>query len=93
MEKAKTEGLGKYQQELNEKVTILEYLLDSFNDGRRKNYYCLAVNLLSIQDLRGIMDEIKHLPAALEMKDKINQVVCLIKAKADNRNIELVLRK
>lgn len=93
MEKANSEGLDQYQQELNEKVTILEYLLDNFNDGRRKNFYCLAVNILSIQDLRGIVDEIKHLPADLEMKERINQAVCLIKAKADNRNIELALRK
>lgn len=92
-EKACSEGLDQYKHELNEKVDILESLLANFNDGRRKNYYCLAVNLLPLKDLSDVMEEVNHLSADLEMKDKIDQVVLLLKAKADSRNIILQLRK
>jgi len=35
-EKVKTIGLEAYQRELEEKIDILHYILDNYNDGRRK---------------------------------------------------------
>lgn len=43
-EKASREGLERYQTELNDKIGILEYLIDNYNDGRRKNYYCMSTS-------------------------------------------------
>ena len=57
-EKAKKDGLDQYKIELNEKVDTLEFLINNYNDGRRKNFYCIAVNLLKLKDLKDIMTEI-----------------------------------
>jgi hypothetical protein len=54
-QKIKEIGLAAYQAELNEKVRILERLLADFDDGRRKNFFCLAVNLLELVDVKGVM--------------------------------------
>ncbi|HOQ09753.1 MAG TPA: hypothetical protein PLG09_06470 [Syntrophomonadaceae bacterium] len=42
-EKVKTIGLEAYQRELEEKIDILHYILDNYNDGRRKSFFCTAV--------------------------------------------------
>ena len=92
---AKKGGIEAYQIELNEKVEILEYLIKNYNDGRRKNYYCIAVNLLKLSDLHNIIemidDEIKT--ENIEQKAKIAQVVSLFEQKAREQKLELILRK
>ena len=94
-EKANNIGIEAYRMELNQKEIILRFLIDNYNDGRKKNYYCIAVNLLSLADLKNIMDDIneKIAPQDIEIKDKIAQVVILLEAKATKNNIKLELRK
>lgn len=58
-ERAKTDGLESYEAMLNEKVELLEFLLKSCNDGRRKNFYCIAVNLLPLEDVREIAEKLR----------------------------------
>jgi len=98
-EKAHQQGLEKYQKELNEKINILQSLLENYNDGRRKSFYCNAVNLLDSSDLKEIMEKV-HVEFSsdedargLELKEKANRVVSLLKAKAAEKNIALDLRK
>ena len=48
-------------------------LLENYNDGRKKTFYCQAVNLLTLQDIRDVM---KVLAAeagdGLSLKEKPN---------------------
>ena len=94
-EKARTEGLEVYKKELNQKIDYLEFLLANFNDGRRKNLYCLAVNLLNIDQLSDIINEINDRISIQDsdIKEKIAQIVLLLESKAHEANIELKLRK
>lgn len=93
--KANETGLAKYQKELNEKVDILEYLIKNYNDGRRKGFYCLAVNLLKLPDLNEIIEQInnKIKNQDMEIKEKIKLVIDLLELKAKKEKIELKLRK
>lgn len=93
--KANETGLAKYQKELNEKVNILEYLIKNYNDGRRKGFYCLAVNLLKLPDLNEIIEQInnKIKNQDMEIKGKIKLVIDLLELKAKKEKIELKLRK
>lgn len=94
-EKAKEYGIAQYIAELNEKETTLKYLLQNYNDGRRKSFYCLTVNLLSLQDLK---DVIKAYEADTAFKDadkkaKAAKIVSLFEERAKVQNIEFKLRK
>lgn len=93
--KAMEQGVEQYQKELNEKVEILQYLLTHYNDGRKKNFYCIAVNLFKLSDLKDIMNEIEETISKqnLSLKDKIKKILCLFENKAREQNIELKLRK
>ncbi len=94
-EKVRTEGIDAYRIKLDEKVSILEFLMENFNDGRRKNFYCLAVNLLNYEDLLEILEEINAdiSKQDIELKEKIAKIVMLFEKKAQKDNIELKLRK
>lgn len=76
-------------------MQILSYLLAHFNDGRRKNFFCVAVNLLELSDLREAKAQIcanDALPA-LSLKEQCLYVVGILQKLAVQRNIELKLRK
>ena len=94
LEKAKCDIIN-YKSELNEKVEILRFLLDNFNDGKRKNFYCLAVNLLELEDLREIAAEIKDKISSMASsdKDKIQNIVLLLQNKAGEYGVDIKLRK
>ena len=58
MEKLRDIGAERYNAEQGEKVQLLEYLLSSCNDGRRKTLFCLAVNLLELSDVQSVVDQL-----------------------------------
>ena len=60
MDTAKDAGLENYLDQLSKKSHILDILLDEWDNGRLKSYFCLAVNVLPLLDLEIAMSEITH---------------------------------
>ncbi len=88
-------GIAEYQKELNEKINILEFLIQNYNDGRTKGFYCLAINLLVLPDIKIIKEQIeKNIKIRdIGMKEKIKLIIELFESKAKKKNIDLKLRK
>jgi hypothetical protein len=87
-------GLAAYQAELTEKVGIVERLLADFDDGRRKSFFCLAVNLLELADVKDVMARLEaEVTPDTALKEKAALAVGLFQQKADERNVRLELRK
>jgi len=94
MEKARQMGMDAYAAELNRKIEILEDLIENYNDGRRKGFYCLAVNLLEFKDVEEIMANIKSdVTPQMTVKEKAAKVVALFQSIADEKGIYLKLQK
>jgi hypothetical protein len=94
MEKAKRDGMNSYKVELNKKISILEKLLIEYNDGRRKGFYCLAVNLVDLHDIIEVMERIEiEIAPDMLIKEKAAVAVKLFTEMADRRGISLKLRK
>jgi len=94
MEKAKQIGLPVYEAELNEKVAILEELLESYNDGRKKSFFCLAVNLLELPDIKAVIKRIdKEVKPEQSQKEKAAIATKMFNEMAELRGISLKLRK
>ena len=49
-------GVEAYNYRQMQKLEILKLLLKGYNDGRRKSFFCLAVNLLDLEDLKTVME-------------------------------------
>ncbi len=93
IEKVKKIGLDAYKSELSEKMELLKYLLENYNDGRRKSLYCIAVNLLSLEDLRTVMNEITAGTKSEDIKEKASHAANMFQTMAQKRNIVLKLNK
>lgn len=93
-EKVKKIGMEAYQSELDEKMKILKFLLDNYNDGRRKSFFCVAVNLLELQDLNMVVNEIRDKTIAdSPIKEKAALAAEAFQAMATERGIVLKLNK
>ena len=96
LEKAKESGIEAYNAEQIEKAAILNILLSEYNAGRQKTMFCVAVNLLDMQELREVIKEIKKKKDDMEtwtLKEKSAFVVGLLQEAAAKKNIDLKLRK
>ena len=92
--KAKLIGIEAYKAELDSKIKVLEELLENYDDGRRKSFYCLAVNLLEQDDINVVMEQIKDkIDLESPLKEKAKAVTGLFQAIADEKDIVLMLRK
>jgi hypothetical protein len=93
-EKAKLMGIEAYASELNEKIHILEYLLENFNSGRQKNLFCVAVNLLDLEDAKVVVEQLRNdAEQDTPLKEKALMAARLFEEMAEKRNISLKLRK
>ena len=94
-EAARSGGLAAYLRNLHRKMEILEYLIGNVNDGRRKSFYCMAANLLPLEDLEEAIGEIRRMEgdAGLGKKECVARAVRLLNEKAEGRGIVLALRK
>ena len=95
LEKAQRIGVAEYNLEQQEKIQALNYLLSNYNDGRRKNFYCVAVNLLELSEIREAInqlntnDELSSLP----LREQCSYAADIFQKIADRRNIKLKLIK
>ena len=70
----------------------LDELLASYNDGRRKGFFCLAVNMLDLAYINSIMEQIKsEVTPEAATKEKAATAVRLFQRLADEKGIELDL--
>lgn len=95
LEKARKYGMEAYNMEQKEKARILDILLSNYNDGRKKTLFCVAVNLLELQDLQAVLIEIEHKPdmETLTLKERSAFVAGLLQDVAATKNIDLKLHK
>ncbi len=90
--KAKQMGIEAYLSEQKAKKTILTRLLKDYDDGRRDVFYCLAVNMLEVPDLREVLKQADDQAGTMSLQEKADRVVTLLKACAKKRNNPLKLR-
>ena len=88
-------GIETYRAELDEKVKRLEHLLLEYNDGRRKSFFCTAVNVLDLADVRAVMEQIaaEASPEAMGLKERAAKAAALFQAMADRRGVSLKLTR
>ena len=87
-------GIESYCEEQRKKSEILKMLLSGYNDGRRKTFYCVAVNLLPLQDIENVMKQIAEDSLDyLTMKEKAEIIVSFFQDIAIKQGIILKLRK
>jgi len=95
MQKAEKMGIEQYHLEMIQKAELLKYLLANYNDGRRKSFFGIAINLIDLQDVKTIIEEINAQTTSnnLTIKEKASVAVTVFQAVAQQKNIILKLNK
>lgn len=86
------EDLNAYLEVIDRKFNHLVFLLENFDDGRSKTFFCTAIDLLPLPALEEIMSS-GTVSGKTGRKERNKEIVALMKAKAKELNIELTLRK
>ena len=87
LEEVQKIGKEAYNAKQAEKRQILDRLLREYNDGRKKTLFCLAVNLLPLEDLRTVFAE-GDLELPLQDRAKLME-----KRLKEKSGVELKLRR
>ncbi len=93
LRKAQEIGIDNYNAEQEKKIKILAHLLEQYNDGRRKTLFCLAVNLLELDELRAVISRANSETQEMSVKEKAAFISALLQQCAKEKGIELKLRK
>ena len=94
LEKAKKIGIAAYHAEINAKAVLFQNLLENYNDGRRKTFFALAVNLLEVSDICAAVEKTKaELSTEDTLKERARLVSHYIEEAAERNGIILKLRK
>jgi len=89
----KTNGIKDFIDSQNVRIDILNYLLNNFDDGRSKNFYCISCALLPVNKLQEVHSFAKTLNEKIETKEKCKQIKNLLTKIADLLDIDLKLNK
>jgi hypothetical protein len=86
-------GLTAFIKNQKVRIKFLDKIIKEYDDGRSKSFFCLALTLLSIDDIQTAINEMKS------HKNKINDQKLLAKSfkdilqkKANSKGIELIYR-
>lgn len=93
MEKFRKLGIELYSVEQKRKKVLLNHLLNTYNDGQKKTLFCVAVNLLELDDLENIVNELDMNTSTFTLKEKSAHAASLLQATANKKSIILKLRK
>lgn len=91
-------GLKNFLEQQRKRIELLEKMLNQFNEGRSKSFYCIATVLLSIQDLESALKDSKQKlkeenVKSDDLKSKSKILKTYLNEIAANEGIELKLRR
>ena len=86
-------GIEKFEEVQKTREKLLREMLTTFNEGRSKNYYCIAATALDIKELQDALAQAKNRSSELEKGEKAGIMHSVLDAIANKRNYYLKLRK
>ena len=89
----KDSGAEAFQEMILAKMAILRILLAEYNDGRKKNFYCLAVTLIPLSDLEQLMHQVRQSAEIPMQKERAGHAAAIFRKYSEDNGITLALRR
>lgn len=86
-------GVARFEKEQRAREQLLTEMLDGFNDGRSKTYYCIAVTVMEPGELRKALDKAEKTAEGLDPKGKARLLHGILDGIAARQGYLLKLRK
>jgi len=71
----------------------LKEILQEFNEGRSKSYYCIVATVLEIEELEEVLTKAKMDSFGLEIKERSKVLHSILNEITERKNYYLKLRK
>jgi hypothetical protein len=89
----KSKGISAFLKNQLAKEKLLTVMLDKFNEGRSKSFYCIAATVMDIQELDQAIALAKKESKGMDIKGKAAFLHSIINGVAAKRKYHLKLRK
>ena len=86
-------GVPDFENDQIVRETLLRRILEEFNDGRSKSYYCIAATVMEIRELEKALAEAESNSAGFNKKGKAKLMHSLLDKVAERKSYYLQLRK
>jgi hypothetical protein len=87
-------GIEEFARLEMEKERFLKYLIDNYDEGRSKSFYCISCQLISLDKLKEVVEDVEtKITQNTDIKEKARLVRAAINNVADSLQIDLKLRK
>ena len=86
-------GVNEFEKLQKMREKVLKEMLQEFNEGRSKSYYCVAATVLEIEELEEALTKAKKDSTGLEIKGKSKVLHSILDEIAERKNYYLRLRK
>jgi hypothetical protein len=94
LRQVKEQGMAAFVKQQNERISLLNKLLQEYDDGKSKSFFCLAAALLEIDDLKKAVfqiEEIREQPK--DSKQRAKQARGILEQMAKLKGVELIYRR
>jgi len=85
-------GLAEFRKTQEIRSKLLSKILDNFNEGHSKSYYCLAVTILEVDEIKKAILEAQDKSMGLDIKEKDKLLHSIFDKIALEKNYFLKLR-
>jgi len=86
-------GVNEFEKLQKTRENLLKDMLQKFNEGRSKSYYCIAATVLEIEELEEALTKAKKDSTGLEIKASSKVLHSILNEIAERKNYYLKLRK
>lgn len=86
-------GIQEFEKEQRTREELLKKMLDEFNEGRSKTFYCIAATLLEVKELEDALNEARKKSKDLSIKEKAQTLHQILGKTAERKKYILKLRK
>jgi len=86
-------GVDEFEELQKIREQILKEMLREFNEGRSKNYYCVAATVLDIEELKKALREAKEQSKGLDVRGKSKVMHQILDRVTERKGYYLRLRK
>ena len=86
-------GISKFERVQKIREKLLNEMLQHYNEGRSKNYYCLIVTILEIEDLEKVLTKARKDSIGLEIKGRSKVLHSILNQIIEQQNYGIKLRK
>ncbi len=86
-------GLEEFEKQQKTREKLLRAMLEEFNEGRSKTFYCIAATVLSIDELGSVLEKARERTVGLDVKARAEVMHSLLNELAKDKNYYLKLRK